>query len=93
VPELINLTPHPIRIYTQEAQSKLTDIDEGLVTIIPPSGQVARLVAEEPRGVSYTAAPLRYESARRTSSLTESSSPPCTGFPRRAKTFSTSFRS
>jgi hypothetical protein len=61
--ELINLTPHPIRIYTQEVPSKLTDIDEGLVTIIPPSGQVARLAAEEPRGISYTGAAVRYENA------------------------------
>lgn len=38
MPELINLTPHPIRIYTQEVPSKLIDIDQGLVTIIPPSG-------------------------------------------------------
>lgn len=63
MPELINLTPHPIRIYAQEVPSTLTDIDEGLVTIIPPSGQVARLASEEPRGVSYTGAAVRYENA------------------------------
>lgn len=62
--ELINLTPHPIRIYTQEVPSTLTDIDEGLLTIIPPSGQVARLGTEdEPRGVSYTGVGVRYETA------------------------------
>lgn len=63
MPELINLTPHPIRIYTQEVPSKLTDIDEGLVTIIPPSGEVARLASEEPRGVSYAGSWVQYENA------------------------------
>jgi hypothetical protein len=61
-PELINLTPHPIRIYSQEAPSKLADIDEGLLTIIPPSGEVARLAAEDPRGVGYTNMSIRYDS-------------------------------
>lgn len=63
MPELVNLTPHPIRIYTQETPSKLSDIDEGLLTIIPPSGEVARLASEEPRGVSYTGSSVRYENA------------------------------
>lgn len=58
--ELINLTPHPIRIYTQEAPTTLVDIDQGLMTIIPPSGLVARLSAEEPSGVTYTNMAVRH---------------------------------
>lgn len=61
--ELINLTPHPIRIYSQEVSSKLSDIDEGLLTIIPPSGQVARLAHEDPKGTFYSTAYVSHESA------------------------------
>lgn len=63
MPELINLTPHPIRIYSQETPSKLVDIDQGLLTIIPPSGQVARLAHEEPQGVSYATSFVLHETA------------------------------
>jgi hypothetical protein len=41
--ELINLTPHSIRIYHPDTESRITDPDDGLLIEIPPSGTVARL--------------------------------------------------
>ncbi|MDX3661279.1 hypothetical protein PV646_28575 [Streptomyces sp. ID05-26A] len=64
MPELINLTPHPIRIYTPEAPSTVTDIDDGLVTIIPPSGLVARLANADPKGVAFTTRYLPFGEAQ-----------------------------
>jgi hypothetical protein len=40
---LVNLTPHPIRIYKPDTPAKIPDPSEGLITEIPPSGEVARL--------------------------------------------------
>lgn len=43
MPELINLTPHPIRIYHLDTPNRIADPALGLLAEIPPSGTVARL--------------------------------------------------
>jgi hypothetical protein len=41
--DLINLTPHPIRIYHPDTPDRIDDPSKGLLAEIPPSGKVARL--------------------------------------------------
>jgi hypothetical protein len=41
--EIINLTPHAIRIYRPDTPNRIEDLDQGLLCLIPPSGTVARL--------------------------------------------------
>lgn len=43
MPELINLTPHPIRIYSDNTPDQIDDLNDGLIDTLPPSGTVARL--------------------------------------------------
>lgn len=43
MPELINLTPHPIRVYDVSTPDTIQDVNEGLIGVIPPSGETARL--------------------------------------------------
>lgn len=45
--EIVNLTPHPIRIYAPGTPDRIDDVDRGLVKLIPPSGTVARLATIE----------------------------------------------
>ncbi|MFI6883942.1 hypothetical protein [Streptosporangium canum] len=40
---LINLTQHPIRIYRPETPDRISDLSEGLLAVIPPTGTEARL--------------------------------------------------
>lgn len=49
--ELINLTPHPIRIYSAETPDRVSDVTDGLLATIPASGTVAR-VAEYDLGTT-----------------------------------------
>lgn len=49
--ELVNLTPHPIRVYRVGTADVVTDVDDGVLCVIEPSGQVAR-VAETSHGTS-----------------------------------------
>ncbi|WP_433520100.1 hypothetical protein ACQP2T_63910 (plasmid) [Nonomuraea sp. CA-143628] len=41
--EIVNLTPHPIRIYHPETPDRIDDLTTGLLQEIAPSGTVARL--------------------------------------------------
>lgn len=41
--EIVNLTPHMIRIYRPDTPDRIEDLNEGLLRLIPPSGTVARL--------------------------------------------------
>lgn len=41
--ELINLTPHPIRIYDVTTPDKIDDVNQGLIGVIQPSGKTARV--------------------------------------------------
>ncbi|MFD8596988.1 hypothetical protein ACFV1L_18500 [Kitasatospora sp. NPDC059646] len=50
---LINLTPHPIRIYRPERADGSDDIDDGLLCVIPPEKQPARIATVE-LGTEYT---------------------------------------
>lgn len=40
---LVNLTPHPVRVYRADTPDQVGDLDEGVVMILEPSGTVARL--------------------------------------------------
>ena len=41
--KLVNLTPHPVRIYRSDTPDRVEDPDAGVVMILEPSGEVARL--------------------------------------------------
>lgn len=41
--DLINLTPHPIRIYDVSTPDTIQDLNDGLIGVIPPSGDTARI--------------------------------------------------
>src|SRR5690606_38658524 len=43
VMRIINLTPHPVRIYGEDTPDQVEDLDHGVVLALPPSGQFARL--------------------------------------------------
>lgn len=40
---LVNLTPHPVRIYRADTPDQVRDLDEGVVVVLEPSGMTARL--------------------------------------------------
>ncbi|WP_277670992.1 hypothetical protein [Saccharomonospora viridis] len=40
---IINLTPHPVRIYGEDTPDQVEDLDDGVVLTLEPSGQFARL--------------------------------------------------
>lgn len=40
---LVNLTPHPVRVYRANTPDQVGDLDEGVVMVLEPSGTVARL--------------------------------------------------
>lgn len=40
---IVNLTPHPIRIYHPNTPDRIDDLATGLLHLIPTSGKVARL--------------------------------------------------
>jgi hypothetical protein len=40
---LINLTPHPIRVYRNDTPDRITDLDEGLLFEVPPADKPARI--------------------------------------------------
>ncbi|MEU6725545.1 hypothetical protein ABZ917_17700 [Nonomuraea wenchangensis] len=40
---IVNLTPHPIRIYRPDTPDRIDDLEQGMQCLIPPSGTVARL--------------------------------------------------
>jgi hypothetical protein len=44
---IVNLTPHPIRLYSHERVDGLDDLDEGLLETIPPEPVPARLATIE----------------------------------------------
>jgi hypothetical protein len=47
--ELINLTPHAIRVYSSDTPDQVEDVGQGLIATIEASGKVAR-VAENDLG-------------------------------------------
>jgi hypothetical protein len=40
---LVNLTPHPVRVYAVDTPDRIGDLDDGLLFVFPPSGKVARI--------------------------------------------------
>lgn len=40
---LVNLTPHPVRIYKEDTPDQVEDLDDGVMTVLEPSGTLARL--------------------------------------------------
>lgn len=40
---LVNLTPHPIRVYSAETPDRIADLDEGLLFEVPPAEKPARI--------------------------------------------------
>jgi hypothetical protein len=40
---LLNLTPHPIRVYAGDTPDRIADLNDGLLFTVPPSGTVARI--------------------------------------------------
>ena len=40
---IINLTPHPVRLYTADTPDQVDDPDHGVLLTLPPSGKFARL--------------------------------------------------
>lgn len=53
--ELINLTPHPIRLYDHDAPNVISDSLDGLIAVIPPTSPPAR-VAEVDLGLAHSVA-------------------------------------
>src|SRR5690606_297861 len=51
--KLVNLTPHPVRIYGADTPDQVEDPDDGVRLVLPPSGQFARL-AEKAHGGGVT---------------------------------------
>lgn len=49
--DLVNLTPHPIRVYSSDTPDVVSELGDGLLCVIEPSGQVAR-VAETDLGTA-----------------------------------------
>lgn len=49
--ELVNLTPHTLRIYSVDTPDQIDDLSTGLLTTMEPSGRVAR-VAENDLGTT-----------------------------------------
>ena len=41
--KLVNLTPHPIRIYSEGTPDRVENPDDGVLLILEPSGEFARL--------------------------------------------------
>ena len=41
--QIINCTPHPIRIYSKDTPDTVADVETGVTLELPPSGQFARL--------------------------------------------------
>jgi hypothetical protein len=50
---LVNLTPHPIRIYHPDRADGDDNLDQHLMTVIPPEDQPARIATIE-LGTEYT---------------------------------------
>lgn len=44
---ILNLTPHPIRLYTNEREDGIDDLEPHLREVIPPEGKPARLATIE----------------------------------------------
>lgn len=40
---LVNLTPHPVRVYRADTPDQVEDLDDGVVMVLEPSGTLARL--------------------------------------------------
>src|SRR2546430_1834447 len=40
---LVNLTPHPIRVYENDTPNGITDLDHGLLFEVPPADKPARI--------------------------------------------------
>lgn len=40
---IVNLTPHPIRLYANDREDGSDDLDAGLLEVLPPGGTPARL--------------------------------------------------
>lgn len=51
--KIVNLTPHPIRIYHPNTPDRIDDVATGLLCLIQPSGKVARLATID-LGTWYT---------------------------------------
>lgn len=41
--DLVNLTPHPLRFYRPDTPDQISNVTDGLIATLGPSGQVARL--------------------------------------------------
>jgi hypothetical protein len=41
--KLINMTPHPVRIYGADTPDRVENPDDGVLVTLPPAGQFARL--------------------------------------------------
>lgn len=41
--KLVNLTPHPVKIYSEGTPDRVENPDDGVVLTLEPSGQLARL--------------------------------------------------
>jgi len=41
--KIINMTPHPVRIYKADTPDRVDNPDHGVVKVLEPSGQLARL--------------------------------------------------
>ena len=41
--KLVNLTPHPVRLYKADTPDQVEDLDDGVVKVLEPSGELARL--------------------------------------------------
>ena len=40
---IINLTPHPVRLYKADTPDQVEDLDDGVLLTLPPAGELARL--------------------------------------------------
>ena len=40
---IINLTPHPIRVYSNDTPDSISDLDQGLLFEVPPADKPARI--------------------------------------------------
>jgi hypothetical protein len=44
---IVNRTPHVIRLYAADGPDRVSDVDDGLVEVIPPTGPPVRLAMIE----------------------------------------------
>lgn len=45
--QLVNLTPHPLRIYSVDTPDRIDNLDQGLLTTLLPSGRTARIAEND----------------------------------------------